>query len=78
MRIALPIFGVIFLIPTLALALVYFVLGLVFAIIFSIAECFIKDKQSHGRNNLNRFENVVNGFLDIIKSYIQTMFLYKR
>lgn len=78
MRIALPIFGVIFLLPTLALALVYFVIGLLFAIIFSIAECFIKDKQSHGRNNLNRFENVVNGFLDIIKSYIQTMFLYKR
>ncbi len=78
MRVALSIFGVILLIPTFALALVYLMLGLLFAIIFSIAECFIKDKQSHGRNNLNRFENVANGFLEILKSYIQTMFLYKR
>lgn len=78
MRIALPIFGVIFLIPTFSLALIYLAVGLFFAIIFSIAECFIKDSQSHGRNNLNRFENVINSFLDIVKSYIQTMFLYKR
>ncbi len=78
MRVVLSFFGVIFFIPTIALALAYLVIGLIFATIFSIAECFIKDKQSHGRNNLNRFESVANGFLDILKSYIQTMFMYKR
>ncbi len=78
MRILLSIFGVTFFIPFLAVALIYLLFGLLFAIIFSIAECFIKDSQSHGRNNLNRFENIVNGFLDMLKSYFQTMFFAKR
>lgn len=78
MRIFFSIFGVVFFIPFLALALIYLVLGLLIATIFAIAECFIKDNQSHGRNNLNRFENIANGFLEMLKSYFQTMFLSKK
>lgn len=78
MRVIISFFGVVFFIPVFALALVYLVLGLIFATIFSIIECFIKDKQSHGRNNINRFESVTNGFLELLKGYIQAMFYEKR
>lgn len=72
------IFGITCLIPFIALMLIYLVFALLVAVIFSIAECFIKDGQSHGRNNLNRFENVANNFLDAFKNYFQVMFVGKR
>lgn len=78
MRVFLSILGVTCLIPFIALMLIYLVLGLIIATIFSIAECFIKDDQCHGRNNINRFERVTNNFLDAFKNYFQVMFVGKR
>lgn len=78
MRVISAIFGIILFIPFLVVSLIYLVLGLFIALIFSIAECFIKDEQSHGRNNLNRFESVANGFLEMFKGYFETMFFTKK
>lgn len=78
MRVFLSILGITFFIPFLAVMLAYLVLGLLIAIIFSIAECFIKDDQCHGRNNLERFERLVNSFLEAFKEYFLTMFAGRR
>lgn len=78
MKILLPVCGVIFFVPMIAVALTFLIFGLLFAIIFSIVECFIKDNQCHGRNNLNRFEKVVDMFMEIFQGYIKAMFCYKK
>lgn len=77
MKFIKPLLGSIMFLPMLVIALLYLLVGLLCASIFAIFECFIKDNQSHGRNNLNRFETVTNSFLDILKTYIQTAFCTK-
>ena len=78
MRAFLSILGITLFIPFLAVMLVYLVFGLLVAIIFSIIECFIKDNQCHGRNNLNRFERLANNFSDAFKEYFLALFVGKK